>query len=74
MSTTWRHALHSVSYSGSWGQAALPPDGFLDRARELGFDGVMLMAKRPHFAPLDLNTRERQRLRSRLGELGLELQ
>src|SRR5438094_3518685 len=73
MTTNWRYALHSVSYAGTWGQAALPLDSFLERARELGFDGVMLMAKRPHASPLDLDERERQRLRGRLNDLGLEM-
>ena len=41
--------LHSVSYSGAWrGQALLTVDEFLVKAKELGFDGVMLVAKRPH--------------------------
>ena len=43
--------LHSVSYSGSWGQAGLTLEQFLDKAADLGFDGVMLMAKRPHLSP-----------------------
>lgn len=58
--------LHSVSYSGSWGQAALPLDGFIDKAADLGFDGVMLMAKRPHLSPLDYDAAARARLRGRI--------
>lgn len=73
MPEPWKHALHSVSYSGTWGQAALPLEALLLRARDLGFDGVMLMAKRPHLSPLDLDAGDRARLRDRLGELGLEL-
>jgi len=39
--------LHSVSYAGVWrGQARLSVDEFLDKAKQFGFDGVMLMAKR----------------------------
>ena len=45
--------LHSVSYSGSWGQPALTVEQFLDKAADLGYDGVMLMAKRPHLSLLD---------------------
>ena len=45
--------LHSVSYSGSWGQHFLSVEQFLDKAADLGFDGVMLMAKRPHLSVLD---------------------
>ncbi len=40
--------LHSVSYSGSWGQVCLSIDRFIDKAADLGFRGVMLKAKRPH--------------------------
>ena len=42
--------LHSVSYSGSWGQPVLSLDEFVDHAADLGFDGAMLMAKRPHLS------------------------
>ena len=42
--------LHSVSYMGIWrGQATLTVDEFLVKAKELGFDGVMLAAKRSCF-------------------------
>ena len=71
MTTRWKLALHTVSYSGSWGQESLSLDDALLRARSLGFDGVMLMAKRPHASPLDLDADGRRRLRARLDELGL---
>jgi sugar phosphate isomerase/epimerase len=58
--------LHSVSYAGLWGQAFLPLDRFIDKAAELGFDGVMLMAKRPHLSVLDYGSEECRRLRARL--------
>jgi sugar phosphate isomerase/epimerase len=65
--------LHSVSYSGSWGQHFLSPEQFLDKAAELGFDGVMLMAKRPHVSVLDWNAPSRARLRSRAEKLGVQV-
>lgn len=50
-------ALHSVSYSGVWlGQAKLSLEDFITKAANLGYDGVMLMAKRPHLSPLDADT------------------
>ena len=50
----FKTALHSVSYAGVWsGQARLELPAFLERANWLGFDAVMLMAKRPHLSPLD---------------------
>ncbi|NLZ05598.1 MAG: sugar phosphate isomerase/epimerase [Phycisphaerae bacterium] len=66
--------LHSVSYAGVWrGQAKLTVDEFLVKAKELGYDGVMLMAKRPHVSPLDYDEAARQALRRRIEGLGLEL-
>lgn len=66
--------LHSVSYMGVWrGQAVLSVDEFLVKAKELGFDGIMLAAKRPHVSLIDYNDAERQKLRARIKELGLEL-
>ena len=66
--------LHSVSYSGIWrGQALLTVDEFLVKAKELGFDGVMLVAKRPHISLIDYDEAARQKLRARIKELGLEL-
>ncbi len=63
--------LHSVSYAGFWGQAALGLDAFIEKAAELGYDGVMLMAKRPHLSVLDYDDAALARLRSRLDSLGL---
>jgi len=60
--------LHSVSYAGFWGQAFLTLDQFVDKAAELGFDGVMLMAKRPHLSVLDYGSTECERLRERLAK------
>jgi len=66
--------LHSVSYSGAWrGQAELSVDEFLLKAKELGFDGVMLSSKRPHVSLIDYDEAARKKLRARIGELGLEL-
>lgn len=64
--------LHSVSYAGLWGQAFLPVDAFLGKAAALGYDGVMLMAKRPHVSPLDYNPAQRASLRDQLRALNLE--
>lgn len=63
--------LHSVSYAGLWGQAFLTIDEFVAKAAALGYDGVMLMAKRPHVSPLDYDADARARLRDRLRAAGL---
>jgi len=66
--------LHSVSYMGVWrGQATLTVDQFLVKAKELGYDGVMLAAKKPHVSLADYDDAARQKLRARIKELGLEL-
>src|SRR5207249_1202638 len=67
-------ALHSVSYAGVWpGQARLSLEAFLERARALGFDAVMLMAKRPHLSVLDGGAERRDRLPRLLDRLGLRI-
>jgi sugar phosphate isomerase/epimerase len=63
--------LHSVSYAGLWGQAYLSLDDFIDKAADLGFQGVMLMAKRPHLSVLDYSEKECRRLRAKLDARGL---
>jgi sugar phosphate isomerase/epimerase len=65
--------LHSVSYSGSWGQHFLHLEEFIDKAAELGYDGVMLMAKRPHLSVLDSTGARRSRLRAQLEARGLRM-
>jgi sugar phosphate isomerase/epimerase len=63
--------LHSVSYAGFWGQASLGLDAFIDKASEIGYDGVMLMAKRPHLSVLDYGPDQCERLRDKLAARGL---
>lgn len=63
--------LHSVSYAGFWGQARLTLSGFIDKAAGLGYDGVMLMAKRPHLSVLDYDTAAARNVRRQLDERGL---
>jgi sugar phosphate isomerase/epimerase len=67
-------ALHSVSYAGVWpGQARLSLEDFLRRAKDLGFEAVMLVAKRPHLSVLDYAREARKRLRQTLDRLGLQV-
>ncbi len=66
--------LHSVSYLGIWrGQTALSVDDFLVKAKELGYEGVMLVAKRPHVSPHDYDKVARARLKTKIDSLGLTL-
>lgn len=66
--------LHSVSYLGIWrGQTQLTVDEFLVKAKELGYDGVMLVAKRPHVSPHDYDKAARAKLKAKIDSLGLTL-
>src|SRR5579872_6860469 len=65
-------ALHSMSYAASWGGHLLTLEEFVDHAADLGYEGVMLMAKRPHASPLDLTPERVAGLRRRLAAVGLE--
>ena len=63
-------ALHSVSYAGVWpGQARFTLEQFLDKAKALGFEAVMLMAKRPHLSVLDCDSDARRAIRSQVERL-----
>ena len=67
-------SLHSIGYSGLWrGQERLTVDEFIDKASELGYDGIMLMAKRPHLSPLDYDKEARTALRRKIEDAGLVL-
>lgn len=66
--------LHSVSYAGVWpGQDRLSLNEVIDRAADLGFNGLMLMAKRPHASVLDLDRDLRKELLARVRANGLEV-
>jgi sugar phosphate isomerase/epimerase len=70
----WKTVLHSVSYAGVWpGQTRLTLEAFLERAGQLGYDGVMLMAKRPHLSLLDADASVRARIRDQLARLKLNV-
>ena len=68
-----RTALHSISYSGSWGQDRLSLEETLDRTAALGFHGVMLASKRPHASLLDMVSEARRRLRAKLEDRAIAL-
>jgi sugar phosphate isomerase/epimerase len=60
-----KFAFLSVSYSGQFYDG--PPLSIVDqvrKARELGFDGLSIEAKRPIASPLDLTKRDRQEIRA----------
>lgn len=68
-----RTALHTISYSGSWGQPRLPLEDIIARAASLGYDDIMLAGKRPHASLLDMNAEARAALRSTMQQHGVGL-
>jgi sugar phosphate isomerase/epimerase len=67
-------ALHSVSYAGIWpGQAQVPLDQFIPKAARLGYDAVMLMAKRPHLSLLDMTPAARREVKRRADDNGVRV-
>ncbi len=72
--SNFKTALHSVSYAGVWtGQTRLALPDFLRKTKTLGYDGVMLMAKRPHLSVLDYDARSCEELRRLLRDLSLKV-
>jgi sugar phosphate isomerase/epimerase len=65
-------SLFSVSYAGYWGQDSLELSAFLQKASELGYEGVMLAGKRPHLSPLDGSADRLAMVRDQLKEHRLE--
>lgn len=64
-------ALFSVSYAGFWGQHALSLPEFISKARELGYPSVMLMGKRPHLSPLDVDNEQIAAIKDHLDREGV---
>jgi len=64
--------LHTISYAGVWpGQARLTLSEIILRAKDLGFDGLMIAAKRPHLSPLDYDDDAVKRVREELDSAGI---
>ena len=68
-----KYALHTVSYAGFWkGQEYLSLEDSIRKAAALGFDGVEIMAKRPHASVLDMTGDRPKALRELMGSEGIE--
>lgn len=66
-------SLFTVSFAGLWGQHRLSLEESIDKTAELGFDGIEIMGKRPHFSPLDYSMEDCGKIRDRLERHGLKL-
>ncbi|MBN1458639.1 MAG: sugar phosphate isomerase/epimerase [Armatimonadetes bacterium] len=66
--------LYTISFAGVWYDGpALPLDEVFVRAKEMGYDGVEIGARRPHASPMDLDVGARAAIRERAGKAGLEI-
>jgi len=69
-----RISLHSVSYSGFFYRGEpLPIRDIIVKLSNYGYDGVELMAKRPHANPIDLDVKARRELRELADSYGVTL-
>ena len=65
--------LYSVAYSGTWFKGGLSLEGFIDRAKKFGFDGVEIDLKRPHGFPGDLDNAKCKAIKDYVKAQGLEI-
>ena len=69
-----KFALLSVTYSGLFYQGpALGLEQQIQKARQLGFEGLSIETKRPAASPLDLSKKDRLRLKGLAADEGVEL-
>jgi sugar phosphate isomerase/epimerase len=61
----------SVSFAGLWGQHRLSLEESIEKIADLGYQGVMLMGKRPHFSPLDYSLEDCAQLRDLVESRGM---
>jgi len=70
----FRIALHSVSYAGFfYNGPPLTLEEIIKRARMYGYEGIELMAKRPHALPCDLTAKDRKRIKELFDSNGLSI-
>lgn len=66
--------LHTISYAGVWpGQARLSLPEIIERSGKLGYDGLMIAAKRPHLSILDADQDTLARLKGQMEAAGVGL-
>lgn len=65
--------LFTVSFAGFWGQHKLTLEEAIAKTAALGFEGIEIMGKRPHFSPLDYSLSDCNRLRGLLDKNKLKL-
>jgi len=68
-----KNCLFSVSYAGLWGQDSLSLKDFVVKAKELGYEGIEIMCKRPHLYPPDVSDSDVKALRKLIKENNLSV-
>src|SRR5215475_11346119 len=69
-----KFSLLTVTYSGLFYDGkALSVEQQIHKAKEFGFDGLAIEAKRPIASPLDLSKADRARIKSVAANEGIEL-
>lgn len=69
-----KFALHSVSYTSTWeGQITLGIKDVVKKAVAMGYDGIEIVAKRPHVSPLDYDKKMRAELKDYVAAQGIEI-
>jgi len=67
-------ALYSVSYNGLfYRDSFLTLEQVIEKAANMGYDGVEVEAKRPQASPLDLDKESRKRIKGLAEEKGIEI-
>ncbi len=66
--------LYTISFAGIWYDGpALPLAEIFVRAKEMGFEGVEIGARRPHANPMDLDANAREQIKKQAAKIGLEI-
>ncbi|MGC4036124.1 MAG: sugar phosphate isomerase/epimerase family protein [Chitinophagaceae bacterium] len=69
-----KFSLLSVTYAGLWYNGkAISLEQQIKKAKEFGFDGLSIEAKRPIASPIDLTSADRKRIKSIAADEGIEL-
>lgn len=68
----FKRGLFSVSYAGLWGQHKLPLEKVVEKAATLGFDGILIMGKKPHLSPLQTHESELAPIKAALQRWGTQ--
>ncbi len=74
MVNSMKQALFTVTYGGLWYEGeALPLKKQIDKAKEIGFDGISIEAKRPVASPVDFEKEEIREVKNYADSQNIEI-